>query len=145
MGSVPRTFGIKDTLNELTRFSKMEKEIRSLKNGSKEEKNVEKGFDELIKNLMAFKKKLAKPKDFKKTATSGSDDEMIEKIDRALKFFETPGKVKQKEEKMRILQGALFWEKLHGFQTLLENFDDKGLKRGRKVEKVDESETGKKR
>ena len=137
--------GIADTLNEISAFSRKEKEIRSLQKGSKAEETVEEGFDHLIQNLMGLKRKIKKPSTMKRTATLDLDEEAINKITNALKFFETPAKTKQKEEKMRILQGALFWEKLFGFQTLLENLQDERLKRGRKVEKVDSSEATKKR
>ena len=144
MAGISKIPKIGDTLNEVSAFSKREKEIRSLKIGSKAEKKVEEGFDHLIQNLMELKKKIKKPSTFRKTATRSSDEEVIEKIESALQFFETPAKTKRREEKMRILQGTLFWEKLLGFQTLLENINDKSLKRGRKVEKVSESESTKK-
>ena len=141
---IPKDFRIRDTLNEVSSFSKREKEIRSLKEGTEAEEKVEENFDHLIHNLMELKMKMKKPKTFKVSATTEYDEEMIDKIEKALEFFETPAKTRRKEEKMRILQGTLFWEKLFGVQTLLENFQDEHLKRGRKVEGVDETETRKK-
>lgn len=131
-------------LNQVLAFSKKEKEIRSVKSGSKAEEKVEEGFDLLIQNLMELKEEIKGPGAFRGEATLEVDENMIDKIAKALKFFETPAKTRQREEKMRILQGALFWEKLFGFQTLLENLQDKRLKRGQKVEKVSKSDTRKK-
>lgn len=135
--------GVFEALKEICAFSREEKEIRSHKGIYKSDEEAEKKFDSLIENLMGLKSALLPKKRIKGKASLDIDEDLREKIASALSFFETPSKIKRREEKMRVLQGTLFWEKLFGFQQLLENLEDERLKRGRRVEKIDNSGSGK--
>jgi hypothetical protein len=144
MPSIPKSaddFGLKSTLADIASFSKKEDAIRASKTGSKEEYDAQIEFDNLIHNLMEFKRSIKKPAVFKGMASKKLDKELLHKIEKAIKFFEST----EAGEQVRILKGTLFWEKLFGFQTLLQNLQDTRLKRGRKVEKVEKSGTSKKK
>jgi len=118
---------LKETLNTISSFSKEKEEICSNK------EKAEARYNQLVTNLMEFKKKLRAPKTMKGEASLEIDPKMQKKIEKALNFFET----KEKEEKTRVLQGTLFWEQLFGFQKLLEIIQDEPL--GRKVEETHKS------
>ncbi|CRX38665.1 hypothetical protein [Estrella lausannensis] len=146
MTSIPKNpleSGMMAALKEVNNFSKRHEEIRSHKGIFKSDEETEKKFDSLLNNLMELRNALQDSKAIKGKASRVIDEEMREKIASALSFFESPSKIKRREEKMRVLQGTLFWEKLFGFQTLLENLQDERLKRGRRVERIDNSGSGK--
>lgn len=128
---------VNQTLSATEKLLKFEDKVRG---NATPQAEFFKGYDEFIKAVQAFK-------DIIEEEAFGNgkldiDEELSNEIWQEITHLESPSTRKNKEEKAIALQNSLFWDKLYSFQESLSHLQDKRLKRGQKVEKIDPSAEG---
>lgn len=128
---------VNQTLSATEKLLKFESEVS--KNATNQAEFF-KGYDEFIKAIQAFKDMIEEEALGK--GKLDIDEELSNEIWQEITHLENPSKRKNKEEKALALQNSLFWDKLYSFQESLNHLQDKRLKRGQKVEKIDPAAEG---